>query len=123
MGFQPDVPEPGEDTGPDHPEHANVTEPVTKHGGMGDGKFTSAIQVDWRRSTLELRPFIAEVRQAAQENDGSDLLRRTGTDHEPVCVKEEISTEQRADHSTDDLLREEHFDPAQDNTGPQADQG
>lgn len=116
MGYQPDVPGPGEDCGPD-----NVpTEPVNHPVPLGE-QTASPHQRDWRRSTHEIAAWRVSERESTLEPCGTDSLRRTGTDHPVVCLDVEGATERRDDHSTSDGMREQPFDPFQDDPGSQPD--
>lgn len=116
MGYQPDVPGPGEDGGP-----ADVpTEPANVPVQFGE-QAASAYQRDWRRSTHELAPWRASEPDDRPESCGINSLRRTGTDHLVVSLSAEGSTENRSDHSASDGMREQSFDPTQDDTGLQPD--
>lgn len=79
---------------------------------------------DHRRLTLELCPVTVSGTDDLPNVGEPSAIRRTSTDNDPQLVVEGSteSTEQRSDHTLD-ARRESLFDPSQDDTGPQSDQG
>lgn len=116
MGYQPDVPGPGEDVGPDVVPSENVT-----HSGIDAEPAVRQQPRDWRRTTYEMTAWRAVEPGDRSEPSGTDILRRTGTEQAVIRLAAEDATEQRADRSAADLLRESNFDPMQDEGGPQSD--
>jgi hypothetical protein len=113
-----DFPSPGEHSGSEHIQaEANVAVPDGEMLGMDP-------MPDQRRCTLELPPVMLRESNDYEELIGRSALRRTGTEQVvrlPGRSKADL-TEQRRDRSTHDTQRENWFDPAQDDSGPQSDQ-
>ncbi|MBN1964979.1 MAG: hypothetical protein JW910_10045 [Anaerolineae bacterium] len=120
MTHQPDDPGPGERTGPDLLQTEADARPIP------DGEMRGAdVPRDPRRRTQEMLP-VSGVEADGQPRLGQEgSLRRTGTERDALAAvrKGASATERRVDHSAADDRREDIFDPAQDDSGSQPDQG
>ncbi len=117
MAEHPEFPGPGEHAGPDHIEAEAHSGPVP------DGEMPGIDpDRDQRRRTLELSAV--QVPDEGREVRQQSALRRTGTENDdlPRIHPRSAATEQRQDRSVTDGQREDTFDPAQDNAGPQSEQ-
>jgi hypothetical protein len=114
---QPDYQGPGEDVAPDG------MQAEASDGPIPNGEMLGADPAqDPRRFTLEMRPVDNHEPSEIEENR---VLRRTGTDSDALRSVRvtPIDSEQRCDNSADNDRRENMLDPAQDDVGPQSDQG
>ncbi|MBN1678747.1 MAG: hypothetical protein JW966_00550 [Anaerolineae bacterium] len=127
MVDKPDLPGPGERTGPDH------IQAEANGGPIPDGEMPGVDPAyDHRRQRLEMRPI--SVSEYASEPETSERsIRQTGTDldvHHRV-LGESAGTperrpgyplEQRVDTSAGDSQREKSLAPVQDDSDPRSDQ-
>ncbi len=114
MAEQPDFFGPGEYTGSD------LTEAESNPGPIPDGEMGS---VDRRRRTIETQPI--DQREAADIPSRSKTgeIRLSSSQHETAHHAKAALTEQSRDQSADNEVREKIYDPVQDDSGPQSDQG
>lgn len=119
MSDQPNVPGPGEQEAPEHIHAETHANPIP------DGALPGVDpRQDQRRRSQDL-PAV-DLREAHEpvESEVQRVLRRTSTDLDRLsAARAGVDTEDRVDHTLQDALRETVFDPAQDDAGPQSDQG
>jgi len=111
---QPDFFGPGEYTGP------NLLEAESNPGPIPDGEMAG---VDPRRRTIETQPVDQREANDIPARSKTGEIRLSSDLHEAAHRVDTGLTEQSRDQSANNEVREKIYDPVQDDSGPQSDQG
>lgn len=114
MAEQPDFFGPGEHTG------SNLLEAESNPGPIPDGEMGG---IDHRRRTLEMQPVDQREAVDIPSRSKTGEIHLSSAPHDAVHRVETAITEQSRDQSADNEVREKIYDPVQDDSGPQSDQG